>query len=105
MERASGEILSGAAEGAVEPDRNLFGGPVGEGDGTDPLRQEAELGDQVLDPPDEAVGLSGPGAGHYQHGSQVGLDGLTLLVGWRIQLHEWNLAAESGRREALPERG
>ena len=66
VERAAVDLVGGSADLAAEPGGDLVGGLVGEGEGADPLRLDLQDLDEIGDPPDQAVGLTGAGAGDYQ---------------------------------------
>ena len=68
----------GAAERAREPLGDLAGGLVGEGEGADARRVDAELLDEEADALDEAVRLPRPGPGEHEQRRGLGLDRLAL---------------------------
>ncbi len=81
MQGPSSDVLRGIAPRFLEPHGDLFSRLVGEGDGQDSPGWNPELLDEMLDPTDQTVGLSGTRPGHDQHRTERGLDGTALLEG------------------------
>jgi hypothetical protein len=83
---AAGDLLSRGPQRGAEAFRDLVGRLVGEGDGADPPRLDAEPADEMLDALDEAEGLPRSRPGDDQHGARRGFDG-TKLGGGRDEGH------------------
>jgi hypothetical protein len=80
VEGAAGDRVGSLAQAGVEPRCHLFGGLVGEGDGTDPLGSELPGCDEVIDPADQAERLAGAGTREHERGTQRRLYGVLLAT-------------------------
>ena len=75
----AGELTLGQGDRAFETRRDLLCRLVGEGHGADAGRSEPEDLDEVLDAPDQAIRLAGPGPSDYEYRPQRRLDSPPLL--------------------------
>ncbi len=86
MDGAARDATGGRAQSCLEPVRNLAGGLVGEGEGTDARRIEAVMLDQKPDALRKAIGFSRAGAGQNEQRARVGFDRCPLR--WRWHIHD-----------------
>ena len=78
VQRAAGDLVGSGADGAAEALGNLISRLVGKGDSANPTRRHVPLLDEVSDALYQTKCFAGAGTGHDEHGSQRGLDGVTL---------------------------